>query len=74
MKKAYNIHGGCAIDLTEVAAAWTEKYSDPKLDSECYLMRTMFKNNSTILTLGNYDSKESADKELKRLLESILVS
>jgi len=34
-------------------------------------MRTMFKNNSTILTLGNYDSKESADKELKRLLESI---
>lgn len=70
MKKPYDIHAGCIIDLAEVAAAWTEKYSDPKLDSECYLVRTMFKNNSTILTLGNYDSKENADEELKKLIES----
>ena len=74
MKKSFKIHNGCTIDLSEVVATWTEKYSDPKLDSECYLLRTMFKNNSTILTLGNYDSKSKADSELKRLLKRKKVS
>mgnify|MGYP003661101592 len=69
MKKSFKIHNGCTIDLGEVVATWTEKYCDPKLDSECYLLRTMFKNNSTILTLGNYNSKNKADSELKRLLK-----
>jgi hypothetical protein len=69
LKKSFKIHDGCTIDLGEVVATLTEKYCDPKLDSECYLLRTMFKNNSTILTLGNYNSKNKADSELKRLLK-----
>ena len=46
---------------------WSEKYADPKLDSECYIARAMFRNNSTILTLGNFQSKEEADSFLQKL-------
>ena len=67
MKKPYKIHSGCTFDLNEIAAIWSEKYSDPKLDKECYLVRTLFKNNSTILTLGNYATKKEADEELEKI-------
>ena len=63
----YKVHDGCFLDTKEVCAAWSEKYSDPKLDNDCYLVRALFKNNSTILTLANCPSKEEADRLLKKL-------
>ena len=66
-QKIYKLHNGCYIDLQEVSAIWSEKYSDPKLDSECYIARAMFRGNSTILTLGNFTNKEEADSFLQRL-------
>ena len=67
----YKIHDGCSIDLKEVTAIWSEKYSDPRLDDGCYLVRSFFKNNSTILTLANFSSKEEADDLIKDLREKI---
>ncbi len=67
----YKIHDGCAVDLKEIVAIWSEKYSDPKLDDECYLVRSFFKNNSTILTLASFSSKEKADNLIKDLREKI---
>ncbi len=66
----YKIHDGCFFDIQELCAAWSERYSDPKLDDDCYLVRALFKNNPTILTLANYPSKEEADLLLKRLYTS----
>lgn len=59
MKK---LHNGCYINTSEIIALWSEKYSDPKFDSDCYLARALFKGCSTILTLGNFDDKEGADR------------
>jgi len=61
----YRIHSGCFVNLKEIVAIWSEKYSDPKLDDECYLVRSFLKNNSTILTLANISSKEEADALIK---------
>lgn len=58
MKK---LHNGCYVDTSEIIAIWSEKYSDPKFDSDCYLARALFRSCSTILTLGNFEDKESAD-------------
>jgi len=63
----YKIHDGCFFDTQEVCAVWSEKYSDPKLDDDCYLVRALFKNNSTILTLASYPSKKEADLLLRKL-------
>ena len=67
----YKIHDGCFLRLGEVIAAWSEKYSDPKLDDECYLVRSFFKNNSTILTLASFSSKKEADDLIKDIHEKI---
>ena len=64
----YKIHDGCFFKLEEIVACWSEKYSDPKLDKECYLVRAFFKNNSTILTLANFSSKGEADNEITKLI------
>ena len=66
-QKIYKLHNGCYIDLRELSAMWSEKYADPKLDSECYIARAMFRGNSTILTLGNFTNKEEADSFLQKL-------
>ena len=66
----YRIHDGCFFDTKELCAVWSERYIDPKLDDDCYLVRAMFKNNSTILTLASFPSKEQADKSVKSLYVS----
>jgi len=63
----HKIHEGCSIKLEELAAVWSEKYSDPKLDQECYLVRAFFKNNSTILTIANFSCKLEADTLVNKL-------
>jgi hypothetical protein len=63
----HKIHEGCSIKLEELAAVWSEKYSDPKLDQECYLVRAFFKNNSTILTIANFSCKPEADALVDKL-------
>jgi len=72
MKKEslYKVHEGCYLERDKITAIWSEKYSDPKLDQECYLVRVMLKNNSTILTLTNSSSKEKADTLIKRIISS----
>lgn len=69
MKKEvlYKIHEGCCFKKEELTAIWSEKYSDPKLDQECYLVRVMFKNNCTILTIAHSSSKKEADKMIKEI-------
>ena len=67
----YKIHDGCFFSLEEIIAIWSEKYSDPKLNDGCYLVRSFFKNNSTILTLANFSSKEEADDLIKNIHEKI---
>jgi len=64
----YKIHDGCFLKIEELIAIWSEKYSDAKLDQECYLVRALFKNNSTILTIANFPYKEEADKLIKKLI------
>tara|TARA_Y100000034_G_scaffold59657_1_gene72567 strand:+ start:25463 stop:25669 length:207 start_codon:yes stop_codon:yes gene_type:complete len=66
----HKIHNGCAINVSEIVAVWSEKYSDPKLDRDGYLTRALFRNNSTILTLGIYDSKAEADQLIQQLLSN----
>ena len=66
----HKIHDGCFFDLGELGAVWSERHSDPKLDTGCYLVRAMFKNNSTILTLASFPSKEQADKSVNKLYKS----
>ncbi len=61
----YKAHSGCYFKSKEIIAMWSEKYSNPKLDQECYLARCLFKNNSTILTLASFSSKEEADAFLE---------
>ena len=73
MKERFKVHSGCTIDLSGITAVWSEKYSDPKLDTECYLVRVMFRNNSTILTLGNYENKEKADDLIKEISKKIKI-
>ena len=63
------IHPGCFINLQEVIAMWSEIYVDPKLDSSSYLVRVLFTNNPTILTVGTYRTKEEADNEIRRILK-----
>tara|TARA_Y100001963_G_C6500212_1_gene317526 strand:+ start:126 stop:332 length:207 start_codon:yes stop_codon:yes gene_type:complete len=63
----YKVHDGCFFKIEELVAIWSEKYSDPKLDQECYLVRTVFKNNSTILTIANFPSKEKADDLIRKI-------
>lgn len=65
------LHDGCYVDLSQIVAAWSERYSDPKLDDTCYLARVLFRNSSTILTLGKFDEKEEADEFLRELNEKI---
>jgi hypothetical protein len=66
----YKIHDGCFFDLEDLCAVWSEKYSDPKLDANCYLVRALFKNNSTILTLASFPSKKQADNSVNKLHKS----
>ena len=66
----HKIHDGCFFDIQELCAAWSERYSDPKSDVACYLVRAMFKNNSTILTLASFPSKEQADNSVNKLYKS----
>jgi hypothetical protein len=63
----YKIHDGCRLNLKEVIAIWSEKYSDPKLDQTCYLTRVFLKNNSTILTIAYFPTKEEADKLVNKI-------
>jgi len=63
----YKVHDGCFFKIEEIVAVWSEKYSDPKLDQECYLVRVFFKNNSTILTIANFPSKEKADDLIRKI-------
>jgi len=69
MKKEilYKVHEGCYLKREKITAIWSEKYSDPKLDQECYLVRVMLKNNSTILTIAHSSSKKEADKMIKEI-------
>jgi len=71
MNKLYKVHDGCAIDLTKIIAIWSERYSDPKLDSECYLVRVFLKNNSTMLTIAAHPSKAKADELIKEISEMV---
>jgi len=64
----HKVHAGCNIDLDEVVAIWSEKYSDPKLDQECYLAKVLFKNNSTILTIANFPTKKEADLLIEKII------
>ncbi|MAF43051.1 MAG: hypothetical protein CMI54_02615 [Parcubacteria group bacterium] len=66
-KKMYKIHNGCSIDVKEVVAVWSEKYIDPRLDSGSYLVRAFLRNNSTILTLANFPSKDEADSLVDKI-------
>jgi len=68
----YKIHDGCCLKLEEVVATWSEKYSDPKLDQECYLVRVFLRNNSTILTIANYPTKTEADSLINKISKNIL--
>jgi len=61
------IHDGCFLKSEELVAIWSEKYSDPKLDQECYLVRAFFKNNSTILTIASFPCKKKADELVQEL-------
>jgi|TARA_R110000824_G_scaffold142392_1_gene309410 hypothetical protein len=61
----HKLHNGCYIKPEEITALWSERYSDPKLDSTCYLIRALFKNNSTILTLARFDEKQEADQAIE---------
>ena len=70
----YKIHDGCHLKLEEVIAIWSEKYSDPKLDKTCYLTRVFLKNNSTILTIANFSSKEEADSLVNKVAKDLLVT
>jgi len=63
------LHDGCYLMDSEIAALWSEKYSDPKFDSECYIARALFKYNPTILTLANFPTKDEADKFIKELYD-----
>lgn len=65
----YKLHNGCYIRPEEITALWSESYTDPKLDSACYLVRAFLKNNSTILTLGRFDEKHEADQVIKEINE-----
>lgn len=67
----YDIHGACSIVLTEVIAVWSELHSDPKLDKSCYLVRVMFRQNPTILTVASEEEKESADKLVKKIKKDL---
>lgn len=67
----YKAHSGCFFKLEELIAIWSEKYSDPKLDKECYLVRAFFKNNSTILTIANFSYKKKADTLINKLINEI---
>jgi len=66
MKK---LHSGCYINKDLLIAVWSEIYVDPKLDSSCYLVRALFINNSTILTVASFASKREADKFIRRILK-----
>ena len=67
----HKVHEGCFFKLEELIAVWSEKYSDPKLDQECYLVRAFFKNNSTILTIANFSCKDEADTLIRKLINKI---
>ena len=62
------VHEGCYIKSENITAIWSEIHADPKLDSSCYLVRVLFTNNSTILTIASYDSKAEADKLVERVI------
>lgn len=67
----YKIHADCRLKLEEVIAIWSEKYSDPKLDQACYLTRVFLRNNSTILTIANFTSKEEADSLVNKIANKL---
>ena len=64
------IHDGCCIKIHEVVAVWSEMHVDPKLDFSCYLVRVLFTNNPTILTIASYDTKAEADKLVQRIYDT----
>jgi hypothetical protein len=63
----YKVHTGCYLEVEEVVAMWSEKYSNPKLDQECYLAKVLLRNNSTILTIATYPTKEEADELISKI-------
>lgn len=67
MKK---LHNACFINMNNLAAIWSEIYVDPKFDSSCYIVRVLFNNNPTILTVASYDQKSEADDLIKRLVSN----
>ena len=69
----YKIHDGCHLKLEEVIAIWSEKYSDPKLDKACYLTRVFLRNNSSILTIANFSSKEEADNLINKVTNKLSI-
>jgi hypothetical protein len=66
MKK---LHSGCFINKNVLNAIWSEIYVDPKLDSACYIVRVLFINNPTILTVASCPSKKEADKFIRRIMK-----
>lgn len=67
MKK---VHNACFINMDNLCAIWSEIYVDPKFDSSCYVVRVLFNNNPTILTVASYTQKLEADELIKRLMTS----
>ena len=64
----FKVHDGCSILKSEVVAIWSEKYSDPKLDDQCYLTKVFLKGNSLPLTIASFPNKQEADKLIERFL------
>ena len=64
----FRVHSGCSVSKDEVVAIWSEKYSDPKLDDQCYLTKVFLRGNSTPLTIASFSSKEEADRLIEEFL------
>mgnify|MGYP001548978621 CR=1 FL=1 len=64
------VHNGCWIDVENISSIWSEIYADPKLDKSIYLVRVMFYNNSTILTIASFKTKKKADKLIRRIVRN----
>jgi len=64
------VHDGCWIDVKNISSIWSEIYVDPKLDKSNYLVRVMFYNNSTILTIASFKTKKKADKLIRRITKN----
>lgn len=64
------LHSGCYINKDNLNAIWSEIYVDPKFDSSCYIVRVLFNNSATILTVASYKEKQEADQFIARLMDN----